>query len=373
MIKTIAVYIYPSLECNANCLFCYIWKDNFNIKTEYQKKYSFEWWERIFFHDFFSYLKDFDANIQIKFLWWEPLLHQKFIISCLDYLCESDDFFNKVEYLSINTNGILLNQFINKLVLNSNYDKFKDKLLFICSLHWFWKIHDKLTSVPWSFKKIFSWMLRLQELWLKILITYVVTNINLDHTFLFIDLYWKYFWFDNQINLTFFDASWNGNKNKNFLSIDFTNHNIFEKVKLLINNTSEKYKNVEIAGILPLCIIPPEKRHEKDPYPFYIWSWLATQKLMWFSDDEINEFEKTMDKINPWYIVYKHENYNYSDNINIKNIIDDCKNCSIKSDCWIYNKWWYRELTDRTHGINSWWTDFVQIYLRKGWITPSNK
>lgn len=363
MTKTIAIYIYPSLACNANCLFCYIGKDNFNTKTEYQKRYWYNGWEKVFFQDFFSYLQETHAKIQIKFLWWEPLLQQSFIISCLEYICENEVFFDSIDYVSINTNGILLNQFVEKLLLHRYYMKFKSKLFFICSLHGFWTIHDKLTSVPGSFKKIFSGMLRLQNLWIKILITYVITKINLNHTFVFIDKYGKYFWFENQINFTFFDASWNGNMHKKNLSIDFTDPIIFEKAKLLITKTTEKYPNLEIAWILPLCITPENKRHKKDLYPFYIWSWVATQKLMWFSDEEIEKFEKIVDTKNPGYIVYRHVNYSYIDDIYIENLLDDCKDCLMKVDCWIYNKWWYRELTDTTHMIRSGWTDFVQMYL----------
>ncbi len=340
------IYFYPSLKCNLNCKFCYIDSDNFNKSTEYS---SIDNKQSV--HVFIAELikASIDEEINLKLVWWEPLLFQQIIIDLLDYI-ESKGLLSRIKDITMNTNAVLIDSFIKKIESRS----WKSKIVFVCSIHGIWTMHDFLVEKP-VFTKVIRNLLLAKRHWLTIRFSYVVNLLNLDYTEKFIVFYQKYFWPNALGSIRFIDISGNACKNKKLLFIDFTDKLLQNKIIELLQNVHDKFPDVEVDGIFPFCL-SPEKYRTNFPLDWLTWTWVMNiMRSNSLSNEEISAIAIQTLWHNPFIQDVSQKYAHWS----IKYLYEKCKECNLYEKCRLYDKHWYRAFHENVHGIKIQWTDYL--------------
>ncbi len=356
--KVVSIYLYQNLKCNANCLFCTIWTDNFNIKTQYDIEYWNDQSIETFFQKYILPFRDTKAKLQFKFLGWEPFLQISYILWILNCL-KKYDFQDKIDYISINTNAILLENFLIKYFPTDIIQYFAGKYFFICSVHGVWRVHDELMGVE-SFQKILRGLLMLHKLWLNFSINYVVTKLNIYHITFFLDYMGKIFGTKIAVNFWFIDAVWNGYDNKSKLLIDFRDEKIIQLFQDVFPSYFSRFQNIEFSWVVPYCLIPEEKICKKLQDYYVMMPWMVTYIFLQVEKQSADEYYAELKKINPDAKFYTNTNY-WKENTTF--LYEACKGCKWIDECMIYQKRWYQDLHIYAHGIEVEGQDYTS-YLR---------
>lgn len=125
--------IFLWYKCNVRCNFCY------------QKDLRFAYKENLSRDEVETLLRDGynDGKRFVIFAWWEPTIDQN-LIHYIEFSKEIG-----FQHIRIHTNGFTFDSYN---YLENLFNKGLTGLIF--SIHWFWKVHDEVTRVPWSFKKL---------------------------------------------------------------------------------------------------------------------------------------------------------------------------------------------------------------------------
>lgn len=287
--------------CNFQCIHCY-------SDCSYEKK------QYLPLDKVKKIIDVLDSNkVQfVQILWWEPLVYPK-IIDVIEYALTKKFIF------CINSNGYLLNDNIIK--------KFKQSWLkyIQISLNGLETEHNKLTRVKDSFKKASENIEKLIKTWINVSISCVVSDLNKNNIFDFLDFLIKIK--VKNIQLLTPLRQWRAKENKFFLKN--TDYKILKEKLITFKN-----RNIDINLDLPWFDIDVidgviNKNKNNENYEFIFWCvwWVSGLRIdplwnacicVWSAWEPIaNLLTEPMDiimkKLHKW---------------RLKNICKMCKDCS---------------------------------------------
>lgn len=163
--KWMSAWVHLTNQCNLDCSYCYIWKDNSKMTEENMNKIISSITNTV--------NEEKLERLHLSFAWGEPLLNFKWLKYFIENLNSNLEF--KPSY-SITTNATLLS--------DSNLPFLKEnKFRLYVSLDWLEKHNDNqrfYKNWKWSFQNIIKWLEKaIDYLWNKITVWIVVTPFNL--------------------------------------------------------------------------------------------------------------------------------------------------------------------------------------------------
>jgi len=311
MKKKLTLNITTNYFCNQKCFFCI---DNDKQHLTFLKK------------DINKKIYDMIKNWvweyeNIVFTSWEPTLNKNFG----NYIRYAKKLWYKEIWLITNGSLLYLKE-VRDEILFSGLDNL------VVSIHWLWKIHDKMVGINWIFNIVLKWLLLLLKEKIKlsnlinIQLSFVMNKFNFEIYYKYINYFFK-IWINKIIINTLrpeWYSSWKKYRNFFFSYNDFINFNKnLKKEQLKLLNSFILSRKLVITDMLP-CVMYQSWLRIK-------WMWSVEIRKSFSSENKKNWFNdlKTYDKI--------EKNELIDDNTLIKTHIYKCYKCKFKNNCeWIY-------------------------------------
>jgi sulfatase maturation enzyme AslB (radical SAM superfamily) len=350
----VITYINVNQKCNLKCCFCYLWNYLNKYNPLLNDNYNDEYYNNIFME------KDIDKNIifTLRILWWESLLSFDFYLWLFLFIIKKD-LFEGINIIEINTNGYFIDKFLIFFDKNWLLNTFKEKIIFKVSIHGLKETHNRLVGKDVFLKIIWNiWMLDKRKI--KFSINYVVNRINIDDIIKFNVLIRKIAK-DVHIIYLFLDYSWKWFDNYKDLYIDFSDKNLFNKLRSIFIYLEEKYwENIESNVVFPFCLTNNiNQKINASPIgrSYHIWAWFLT-KLLLFDNKEKEEgvIDIYKSKFSSYYVYTMDKNVLKPS----KYLFDKCKNCKALNSCSVYGEWEYK-LLSKTHGLDIKWESYINL------------